>query len=374
MAQPGTGIRTVNSVAIEISFHFLQPYVNTTLTQAVASPGMQVVSVASLEAIYPGAQLVIDQGIQPFEEIITVLLVNPATNQITANFTQAHNSGASVVAATFPIQQTTDPFYTQAEVLGYLARAQNEFLARVPAVFALSNQQVAFGQLFQTTPCSTIEINRVAASSTNLALLSLVRAGNNVAATTLSAHGLIVGEKFSILSAADSSFLGAFRVATVPDATHFTYMQVAPDMTSNSGTVGLWLRLYEISQIELTMQNRNWQNEYQATLRNFFEDRTGNYRWGVGGKPASNFPVELLSSVRDSDVLTLTDGFLVPDLFLHGVKYLAMAFMYSKDGEMRNPEMQKYCQMRFDRLVLAAHRWLDNMMSLANRQRQHVST
>ena len=48
------------------------------------------------------------------------------------------------------------------------------------------------------------------------------------------------------------------------------------------------------------------------------------YKWGVGGLPSSNFPVELLCAVRDTDTLSLIDGLLVPDVVAHGVKYLAL--------------------------------------------------
>ena len=113
------------------------------------------------------------------------------------------------------------------------------------------------------------------------------------------------------------------------------------------------------------MQDRAWQNAFQLSPKSWFEDRTGNYTWGVGGKPSSNFPVELLISQRDSDTLTLTDGLLVPDVVLHFVKYLAMSYMWSKDGEQRNSELEKYCRMRFDRGVMATQRWVDRIMDSA---------
>lgn len=362
MANPGIGFRTVGSLAIEISSHFLQPYVNTILTQITAT-GVQVVHVGSTDALYVGAQLVVAEGVALQQEIITVIAFDPVFSTITANFTIAHNIGTPITGATFPVQQITDPFFTQAEVLGYIARAQNEFLTRVPAIFQLVTQQVAFGQLIQNTPCQAIEINRVAASAANLALTSLTRVSNVVTAATANPHALIPNEKFSIIASPDATFLGAFTVSTVPDSTHFVYSQVADDATVGASTLGLWRRLYEVSQEELTMRDRSWQNEFLPYLRNWFEDRVGNYKWGVGGKPSSNFPVELLISVRDSDTLPLTDGFLVPDLVLHYVKYLAMSWMFDKDGEQRNPKLAKYCKMRFDRGVIATQRWLDEMVN-----------
>ena len=70
------------------------------------------------------------------------------------------------------------------------------------------------------------------------------------------------------------------------------------------------LRLYEVTQEELTMQDRFWQSNYTAPLRSWFEDRAGLYQWGVGGVPSTTFPVELLCAVRDDDALTMLSGFL----------------------------------------------------------------
>lgn len=359
MANPGLGFRTVNSLLIEISLHFLQPYVNTQITQAIVAPGPQTVSIASTDMLYPGARVVVDTGLITQEEI-TVTDVGIGT--ITAVFANTHSINAAVLGGTFPIQQPTDPFFTQAEVLSYIARAQNEFLARVPAIFELLQQTIAFGQILQSTPCETIEMNRVAVSTVAIALSSLTRTGNVVSAVSVNPQGLVVNQKFSIISAADSSFLGAFKTSTVLDSTHFTYPQVAGNAGPVTATAGLWNRLYELSQEELTMQNRTWQTQFTPQLRSWFEDRSGIYRWGVGGKPSSNFPAEILLSIRDTDTLDLTDGFLIPDLVLHFPKYLAASWMWDKDGEQRNPKMAKYCRMRFDRGVMATQRWLDGLV------------
>jgi len=66
MALPGTGYRTVGSVMLEMSFHFLEDVVHTTLTTAVSAPGTASPIVESLEmprnAVYVGAQIVVDSG------------------------------------------------------------------------------------------------------------------------------------------------------------------------------------------------------------------------------------------------------------------------------------------------------------------------
>lgn len=361
MANPGTGFRSVNSVAIEISNHFVEPYVSTTLTSPVSAPGSQTISVASTVAMYIGAQIVCDVGAS--QEIIMLTAVGAGS--ITAVFANTHLSGAQLLAATFPTQQPTDPFFTQSEILGYLARAQNEFLARVPAILLLSQQQVNFGQIFQTTPTNCVEINRVAYSNPDVALVSLTRTSQIVAAVSATPHGLIIGDKFSILSATPVAFNGAFKVSAtpLPTPTTFSYRQVLPDgSASTAGVLGLWTRLYERTQTQLDMQDSTWRNQSTNSPRSFFEDRAGNYKWGIANKPASNYPVELLCAIRDSDVLTLTDGFLVPDIMLHAAKYLAMSWMWDKDGEERDPKMASHCLQRFEGIVLATQRWIDGVL------------
>jgi hypothetical protein len=111
----------------------------------------------------------------------------------------------------------------------------------------------------------------------------------------------------------------------------------------------------------LVQQDRSWQVNYVGPLQSWFEDRAGLYRWGVGGLPSSNFPVELLCAVRDTDTLGMLDGFLVPDVCAHFVKYLAMAYAYSKDGVMSQPQMAEFCLKRYAQGVMATGRYIQAM-------------
>ncbi len=276
-------------------------------------------------------------------------------------------AGAVVLASCFPEQASTDPFFTQSEIIGYISRAQNEFLSRVPCSFLLLYSQINFNQILQSLPCTPIELIRVALSPTNIPIASLTRAGGVVTAITAVAHDLNVKGKFSIINSplgvGLSEFNGAFRVASVLSPTSFTYPQNAVnDSVSLGGTVSIWTRLKEVTQEMLTLTNPGWQNDYISIPTSCYEDRTGLYTYGVNGKPPSNFPAEILCSIRDTDSLGLTDGYLVPDLLLHLVKYKALQFAWDKDGEQRNLELAKYCGMRFDRGVTASLRWLDAMM------------
>ena len=348
-----------------MSLVLIEPIVNTTTSAPItASITPQVVPVASTTGIYVGAQLIIDPYLSTQEIVVVTAVI--AGVSFTAIFTEDHLSGATVIAATFPVQQPTDPFFTQSEVLSYLARAQNEFLARVPCIFAFCSQTVSVGQIYQSSPGAMIEINRIASSAPNLSITSLTRTAGTVTAIVSVEHGFSQYSRFSVLPGnglSDASFVGAFSVASVIDPYTFTYVQNAANGSATGGLIGLWTRLYEISQEELTMRDRNWMVENHTALYSWFEDRSGNYKWGVGERPGSNFPVELLYSIRDTDTLALTDYFLVPDIMLHLVKYRALEFCFQKDGQMHDESRAQYCAMRFNNGILACQRWLDGILS-----------
>jgi len=363
MANPGLGYRSVFSLLCEISLALIEPVVLTTLSAGV-TPGVQTVNLGSTTGLVTSTLVVIDPGLSNQEAVI---LADFTTTQIQALFANSHAIGAVVLGACFPTQAATDPFFTQSEILGYISRAQNEFLTRVPCSFVLSNSQINFGQMLQSLPCTPIELIRVAFSPTNVAVVSLTRAGGIVTAITQSPHNLQAKSKFSIinspLGSSGTTFNGAFAVATIVSPTSFTYPQSgANDSVGVGGTVSLWTRLKEVTQEMLTLTNPNWQGQSRPFPTAFYEDRVGLYTYGVDVRPSSNFPAETLCSVRDTDSLGITDGFLVPDLLLHIIKYRSLQFCWEKDGEQRNPELAKYCNMRWERGIMASLRWLDAMM------------
>jgi hypothetical protein len=361
MSVPGTGYRTANSIACEISFHLCQPIVYTTLTNPItASALVQPATIASTNSLYTGAQVIVDSGVNV--EVVTVVLVTSPT-VFTAIFTLNHLAGIVIQSATFPLQALTDPIFTQLEILSYIARAQNEFLSQVPCVFSFiaTPQNVSIGQLYQPAPPNAIQMLRVSASSLSIAISSLTRVSNTVDGVSVNPHGLAIGQKFSVYNPSTESFAGVFQVVTTPTPTTWTYMQVGPNASASGGSVVLWRRLYEVSQVELGCQNPQWRSAHISQIRSWFEDRSGLYQWGVNGIPAANFPVNILSAIRDTDTLALTDGLLVPDLFAHYVRYNALNYALSKDGIMADPMRAKYCRMRYERGILAAQRWLDGI-------------
>jgi hypothetical protein len=364
MAIPGFGYRLVNDLLMEISKHVVEPILLTTLTAPVVTPGSQTVLVGSVLdpnnselAVYIGAQVVVDTGANAEIVTITAFTVSPAS--ITAVFAGAHASGVPLTGATFPTQHATDEIYGQAEMIGYVARAQNEFLEQVPVAFSLFYQSTITGQMLQSLPANAIELNHVSLSQLSLPITSLVRAGGIVTATFANPHGLLANGTFWIVQPADLTFQGVFRVASVPDPYTLTYLQFAEDAATADGTAAYFVRLYELTQEELSMNNRQWRSTW-GTPSAFYEDRTGNYQWGLGAIPAVGAPLELICSIRDSDTLTLLDGFLIADTILHFVKWLAISYIASKDGCYRNEQLAQYGQMRFKRGVMAVQRLIDN--------------
>lgn len=366
MATIGVGYRTVQDVLIEISLRLVEDYVNTTITAPVAATGSQTVAVGSLWAIYVGAQLVIDSGVNA--EVITITAVDTTLNTITAVFAETHLTGVILWGATFPQQQPTDPLFTQEEMLGYLARAQNEFLSQVPAFYTLFEQTILFGNIFQTLPATATQLDRVALSTVFIPITSLTRSGGEVTAVA-PAHGLSKGSTPVVQGTSVDSFDGVFQIDNVIDVNTFTYPQFAADASATGGQFVYWLRLYEITMSELTMQNRNWRNDFFNAPSAFFEDRSGLYQWGVNANPSSNFPVQLLVATRDSDTLGFLDGFLVPDVCLHYVIYKAFEYIFSKDGVRIQPMLANYCKSRFERGVAVTNRYIDNMLATKNGRR-----
>lgn len=373
MANPGVGYRLAADVAMEMSFHLAQPTVLTQIVSVSAagfgSGGFggggfgggtgSSIEVDSTNAMYPGAMIVV--GWQNADAEIVEVVGVPDSTHFTATLVNAHSPGETVLGPTFPTQWQTDPIFTQDEILGYIARAQNEFLTAIPCYYELFDQTIPSGLIYQNTPATSIILERVAVSGLNIPITSLVRASNTVTLTANTPTGLSQYSTLAVVGAADSSFDGVFAVASAPSANVLTYIQVGNDGSTTGGNIQAFLRLYEVTQEELVMQARNWQANYVNPPTNWFEDRAGLYRWGVGGRPAVDFPAELLCAVRDTDTLGLLDGFLVPDVALHYVKYLAMGFAYSKDGVMQNPQMADFCMKRYAQGVMAMQRYISRM-------------
>lgn len=356
---PGWGYRIANDVLLEMSFHLVQPGVYQLLPSPVTAGAAVTVTVGTTAAMYPGAQLLAGPSGGSDTEIITILSV-PSGTQFTANFANNHAASEPIWGATFPVQYDTDPLFTQSEMLQYLSRAQNEFLVAVPSFYSRFFQNVSTSLIYQSLPATAVLVDRIAASQLDLGISTLVRSGNLVTLTSVIPHGLSQYNTFAVVGATNSSFNGAFAVASAPTPTTLTYLQIGANASTTGGSMQQMARLYEFTQEELTMRNRNWQAS-SGPLTSWFEDRAGLYKWGVGEKPDSNYPVEILAAIRDTDTLGLLDGFAVPDVSLHGIKWLSLAYSWSKDGVVQNIPMADFCMKRYTQVVLATQRYIGAM-------------
>ena len=432
MANPGNGYRTACDVLMEISLHLVEPVVNTTITSLtiVGSGPQYTIGVGSITGLYVGALVVVGWGLAD-QEVVTVVSVG--TGSFVAALTNSHSTGETVLAPTFPLQEATDPVFTQSEALTYLARAQNEFLSQCPVVYSRSYASATYGQIFQSSPSNMIEMERVSLSQNALVGATLTRAsltasftgtlsgyiltvtsvssgtlsvnqtitgtgvyagtyitalgtgtggagtyyvnysygsvgpeamtGTNayqtVTATFSFAHNLSVGSTLTVYSSTDTSFLGCFYVSAVISPYVVQWVQDGTTLSGVTASMGVFQRMYEGTQEELTMNSRYWRVNATLPPTGWFEDRSGNYKWGLNTLPQGNFPMNLLYSIRDSDSLALTDGFVVPDTMVYLVKYKAMEYFYSKEGVFHAPNMAKYCKMRFDKGVMMVRRFFE---------------
>lgn len=370
MAVSGVGYRYAADVLMEVSYHLLEQAVLTTATafaqggygdggygeDGYGDPIGSLLTVGSQTAMYVGAMIVVGWGLST-QEVVTITEVNSDGTILTTPIVNFHNPGETILGPTFPYQQPTDSAFTQSEMLGYLSRAQNEFLADCPVNYSLSQQNLVFGQVYQNTPANCIEINRIAASTYYCVINFISVEDNEATVTTASPHGLQVGSTIYIQSQA-TGFGGVFEIDSVPSPNSFTYPQVAADRTAAGGAVLYFARIYETTSAELSMANRTWKNDYVGTPQSWFEDRSGLYRFGVGGKPSSNFPIELLCSIRDDDSLSLLSGFLVPDTLVYAIKMKVLEYAWTKDGIQQDPSRAAYAKSRYDRCVMATNRFL----------------
>lgn len=361
MANPGLGYRTACDVLVEMSYHLVEQVVNTILQTVLSQERLPnggftlVVALRDSRWLYVGASVIIGFG-NSNAEVAAVTSLND-DGSVAFAAAQAHIVGEVVLGATFPSQQATDPLFTQDEMLGYLSRAQNEMLAMCPVSYALVDTELVPNQNFQPTPPQTIELNRVAVASYAADLISLSRSAGVVTAQAKGPHNLGAGSTLTVLSD-DATFAGSVQVATVPGPNVLTFPQAGADATVLGGTLAYLSRLYETTQAELNMTDRTWRGDSTAAPTAFYQDRTGLYRWGVNTAPASALPAELLISQRDVDSLGMLDGFLVPDMLLHLVKYRALGYVLSKDGAESDPSRAEYCNQRFQRGLAAVNRYL----------------
>ena len=202
----------------------------------------------------------------------------------TAVFANAHAAGIAITGATFPVRQPTDPFFTQTEVMGYLATAVNDFLSSCPlAIVATDSLSVAPTQPLTALP---------------------------------------------------------------PDC--MVPMRVAPFQPPLPGGLPTYQNpLRETSQSNLDAMNYRWGQSPPGQPAAYYRDKTGLQKMGVTPVSSNTVNLEMVYQQRGPQVMGLADGFIVPDPFLVFVKARVLEYCYSKDGEMRSPGLAKYHNGRY---------------------------
>lgn len=376
------GKRQVVDLAAEVSFHLIEPVFLQSLSSSLAA-GVAVnilLTPASPQPattfLYPGALVVVGWHVTTAEVVSVIAITGPSS--FTANLTNNHNIGEQVFGATFPTQVPTDPIFTQPEILGYIAQAQNEFLTKVPLIFQfLPFQELIIGQAYQTLPSNlVIELERVSVeslpASSTFQLASISRLADVVTATLTTsslADQWTPGLEIYVFDVADPSYNSTGNLPELasvsPDGLTITWNQTGPDSSSTGGIVvrPTYTRLYESAQEQIDL-NLPWQSGLPGPTIPvaWFEDRTGTYGWGVAPPPPSNFYVELLASVRGNEALGMLDYFMVPDIFVYAIKWRVLAYAWSKDGIQRSPTLERFAKGKFDFYCMLADRFLRNVM------------
>jgi hypothetical protein len=146
-----------------VSASLVEYVVRTTLNPTNISAGTQAVTPGSMRGIYGGVQLVIAGS---NTEVITVISTTAST--FTATFADSHLSTDTVTGATFSSGQPNTPLWNQAEMLSYLALAQNDFLLAVRPVYAVTPQNISTGVSIYPAPTNAIRIERISQDGSEL--------------------------------------------------------------------------------------------------------------------------------------------------------------------------------------------------------------
>lgn len=138
-----------------------------------------------------------------------------------------------------------------------------------------------------------------------------------------------------ILGVTTQNFAPAQRIQNVP-----------PDAIQIERVAVTGSALWEQGQVSTDWLSPTWQQATPGHPQTWFEDRVNFMTYGVQPVPLNAFTAELLYAQRDSALLALNEGFLLPDPFLTYLKYAVLAQCFGKDGEMRDPGRAQYCQQR----------------------------
>ena len=124
-------------------------------------------------------------------------------------------------------------------------------------------------------------------------------------------------------------------------------------------------RLWDVSVSDLDMKDPNWATTVGRPSM-YFEDELNVGQFGIYKIPDNAYPLNVWYSQRTPVVLTLMTGLSIPFPLAYIPYYGALAKMFAKDGEMRDPDRQQYCQKRYAMGVEIVIRLLDRCKEDSN--------
>lgn len=290
-------LQTPEFILEQVSYVLIDDVINTFINPAggQVNVGTNTVAPGNMLGIYVGAMLVAGGS---NSEVITVLSTTATT--FTAVFVFAHGNMDPLTGATFPAGQADGTqLYTQEEILGYLADAQEEFLLRVQPVYEFddSSTTLTTGTRTYAQPADCIRLERIS---------------------------VLKGD---------------------PNDPTDPYLGV---------------ELYDVSQTDLDWADASWPGDTTKPFPKYwYQDNVGNGKFGVGPLPQVNIGARLAYSQNGSPTIGLLDDLLVPDVMIHALKYGVLAKCFDKDGEQRDVSRAQYCQGRFDFIALLAGKFMN---------------
>lgn len=130
----GIGLLIAENILEDVSSQLFEPIFSMALAAAVG-PGWVIIATPTTGYLYVGAQLVVGSVGSASLEVVTVGQVVDGTS-FQVKLANAHGAGELIYGATFPVQNTAgDYFFTQSEMLTYLANAMNDFLVECPLAY-----------------------------------------------------------------------------------------------------------------------------------------------------------------------------------------------------------------------------------------------
>lgn len=347
---------TINDILTFVCNRVLiEPVVNTTLGTTVAAPGTFTITPPSMAAIYDGAMLLVGQGAD--FEVVTASDVNQISFQ--ATFVNAHPSTDPLYGATFPTGQPSDILFTQAEMIDYLIDALYDFELKVRPVYNILPAQFIAGQRTYQTPADALRIERISRVDYNTLGTAVPAPGQyTIMPPTMSGiyNGLnmLVGVKGTNLETITVSNV----TATTFQAT-FQYTHTANDPLYPAGIYRLW----DVSITNLDQNNPNWQAE-TGKPRMFYEDQLNVGYFGVYPLSVATFINYIWYSQRTvldtASYSVLLDSPLgIADPLAYIPYYGMLARVFRKDGEMRDPQREQFCQQKYDMGVEIVRRLLE---------------